>query len=333
MSNYAIKFQPDGVATATTGTLTNVKNATALGFTLSLKGERLTGQTLTNPKPVCEAAAGYLNIYIRMTTSGRFTMAVASAVDAETQHEFSSDLADAAIVATDYYTIRAWWDAGQATNKQGIELWDKNGTLVASGYASVNTPIANGTFGDVTFNKTAGQGINNSGNALTVDWLAVWGAMPPAGAPTMPSVGATNLLRLYPCDDGPGSSTIAESVDNVTGVATIAGVEGTNYSWIAITSPADHGTVTLTPASLLNGGSATAAVQWYDALNNPIPDPGTVWSVDSDSLGATINAATGAITTVGAGTATIRATTGAVSATATLTIRPTIVFAETIGVS
>ena len=333
MSNYAVKFNADGIATATTGALTDVKSATALGITLSLKGDKLTGETVTTQHPICELAAGYLNIYIRMTTSGNFTLAVASAVDSEVLHELSSPVANSSITTTDYYTIKAWWDAGQVTNKQGIELYNKSGTLVASGYASVNTAITNGSFGDVTFNKSAGQGINSSGNALTLDWLAVWNAMPPAGAPTQPTVPTTNLIRLYLCDDGPGHSTIAESVDNVTGVATIAGTENTNYSWIAITSPADHGTVTLSASSVLNGVNPTASVQWYDAANNPIADPGTVWSVDADSSACTINASTGAITSVAAGTATIRATTGSVSATAVLTVRPTIVFAETVGVA
>lgn len=330
MSNFAVDFPADGVTYGGVGesvALADIKAATALGITMRVRGDRFVSQTTTIHKAIAELAAGYLNIYIRGFVAGTsFTLSVASAVDSETLHDLSAAINNSTIDTTRYYTIKAWWDASQATNKQGIELYDDTGTLIGSGYASVNTAIANGSFGDIRINKTAGTGVNNEGGPLVCDWFAAWSGMPPAGAPTEPTVGTTGLLRLYSFPEGSGTTT-AESVDNATGQMTLNGTP----SWVTVSSAADHGTVTLTPSTIAYNGSGTATVQWYDVANNPIPDPGTTWSVVGS--GATINAASGAYVGAGAGTATIRATAGAAHADATLILTRRLTITGTMTVS
>ena len=330
MSIFAVDFPADGVTYGGVGesvALADIKAATALGITMSVRGDRFVSQTTSVRKSIAELAAGYLNIYIRGDTPGTaFMLEVASAVDGETAHDLSGVITNATIDTTKYYGLKAWWDASQVTNKQGIEIYDDTGTLIGSGYASVNTAIANGSFGDIRINKTAGQGVNAEGGPLVVDWFAAWSGMPPAGAPTLPTVPTTGLLRLYPFPEGSGTTT-AESVDNATGQMTLNGTP----SWVTISSPADHGTVTLSANPIAEGGGGTATIQWYDALNNPIADPGTTWSTVGN--GATINAATGAYVWAGGGTVTIRATAGSVHADATLTLTRRLTITGTMTVS
>lgn len=119
-------------------------------------------------------------------------------------------------------------------------------------------------------------------------------------------------------DEGTGTS--------VSPSGTISG----SYTWVSL-ALADHGVVTITPNTALNGSGTTpvATVDWKDSSNvSLVPQPATTWSVLTDSAAVTINAS-GNITLVAPGTATIRATTGAVHADADITVRPDRVFSLT----
>ena len=214
---------------------------------------------------------------------------------------------------TAYYELEFLVDPAAAT-RAVCTLYDVDGATVLA------TAGANGNITADPLPTGAGVGAVHMpgtfvGSALseTIDWIKLGDA-------------AANIMFDAEFNEGAGTST-SDSVGLTTGTLT-AGV-----TWVPLANPPDHGTVTLSSANVLNGAAPTASVQWYDAANNPIADPGTTWSVEPDSTGATINPSTGAITTVAAGTATIKAAVGAVSATAVLTIRPTIVFAETVGVA
>ena len=119
-------------------------------------------------------------------------------------------------------------------------------------------------------------------------------------------------LSVFDSELEEGSGTSVSPSGTITGT----------FSWEGGAADPDHGVVTLTPSSTpLNGGSSTATVDWQDAGNASLsPQPATTWSVDPDSQAVTIDSSTGEITVVAAGTATIRATSGAVDATADITV-------------
>jgi len=188
-----------------------------------------------------------------------------------------------------------------ASPRCSATLYDTDGTTVLATNSnngnSNSTALPTGTnYGKVSVGYVGDIGI---GKQIIIDYLKI-------GDPT-----PTRFDAEF--DEGTGSSTI-DSVGGPTGTIT-----GT-HSWIALPNPPDHGTVTLTPSTIAWNGTGLATVQWYDASNNPVADPGTTWSTIGGAQGATINSSTGAFTGKGAGTCPIRAAYGAIHADAVLTL-------------
>lgn len=184
---------------------------------------------------------------------------------------------------------------------------DLGGTAVASWKTFGTLPVLNTTSTVGCRRLNVGQ-TGFTSMAGTYDWA---------------KIGQDNTFGFEnaPLEEGSGTA--------VTPSGTITG----SFQWVNPAAGPDHGVVTITPPSVLNGEGAVAVAQWFDASNNLLsPQPSTGWQVNGDSHAATIDAS-GNITSVAAGTATIRAAAGATTATADVTVRPTIVFAETVSVA
>lgn len=146
--------------------------------------------------------------------------------------------------------------------------------------------------------------------------------------------GAVGQQRTFDFAKAGNDSSVSYFTANLeegtgTSVSPSGTISGT-YSWLGGAAP-DHGIVTITPNTALNGSGATpvATVDWKDAGGTSlVPQPSTAWTVDSDSDAVTIDAS-GNITLHYPGTATVRATSGSVSASADITVRPDRVFSLT----
>lgn len=320
MSNFALQINATSGVTFTNSAALEADTKVYGRFRILGAFLKDQGNNATNPIfMLWDGTTRKLGVYCHHLFGGsgiNFVSSAAGWSDSGRILDFSS--IQASLSDTTYYEIEFLVDPAAAT-RATVTLYATDGTTVLA-TASANGNITSSalpTSAGVGAVQVASGGWQGSQLAMTLDWLKL-------------GTDAATIQFDAEFNEGAGTST-ADAVGSTTG--TIAGAAGTDFAWVPLANPPDHGTVTLSSSNVLNGASPTASIQWYDAANNPIADPGTTWSVNSDSLACTINSSTGVITTVAAGTATIKAAAGAVSATAVLTVRPTIVFAQHVSVS
>ena len=140
-----------------------------------------------------------------------------------------------------------------------------------------------------------------SGNALTgrtTSWTS--------SASTIASISAAGLVTAV----APGSATMTATIDGVTGTAAVT------------VTPVPVASVTLSPTtiSVVAGASITLTAETRDASGTALPGRSISWSTSAPAV-ATVSA-TGVVTGVAAGSATITATSEGKSATATVTVTP-----------
>ncbi len=108
-----------------------------------------------------------------------------------------------------------------------------------------------------------------------------------------------------------GTATISAVSEGKTGSASLT-VQST-------TTPIASVTVTLASASLLVGQTTQATPIMKDASGNPVSGAAVTWKMSSGGTYASVSSS-GVVTAIGAGQATVTATSGSVSGSATLTV-------------
>ena len=161
------------------------------------------------------------------------------------------------------------------------------------------------------------------------------------GAPdplVIPNVGetaqATNAVLYATGDTIPGLDGTWSSLDPAimtvtpTGLATAVAIGQTDFEVVfetltdtvtAIVSSIDNGTVTPASSTIFRGDTQSFGVVWRDVRGNVLTNRAEVWSV-SDAGVASIDPATGALTTITPGVITVTATAEGVSTSTELTI-------------
>ncbi|MEX2527096.1 MAG: Ig-like domain-containing protein [Gemmatimonadota bacterium] len=154
------------------------------------------------------------------------------------------------------------------------------------------------------------------------------------------ALGATQQIAAAVLDESgqpiPGATVVWASADaavatvSETGLITAVGegatmvsaTSGSLSAEVTVTVKQAPANVSVTPVSseLLPGASVTLAASVADANGNAIPSPPTVGWSTSDAAVATVDQATGVVTAVAEGSATITATSGGASGTAGVTV-------------
>ena len=106
---------------------------------------------------------------------------------------------------------------------------------------------------------------------------------------------------------GPGSAKISATVDGVSGSATVS----------VINEPV--ASVSVAPVSVVVGSRAQLVAKVYDASQNELSGRAVTWSMPNNSV-ASINASTGEVTGLAAGTVTATATSEGKQGSATVTV-------------
>lgn len=154
----------------------------------------------------------------------------------------------------------------------------------------------------------ANAGTGDTTQAGHIKWAVLSGAVSTVlqYAVTVPSVasGVANFSGEFAFDS------------NLTPVATLGATSVTVQAAVLTTLNAAP-----TAASLVPTQTTTFTASGLDQLGNPIATGAVIWT-SSDPLVGTINPATGVFTAVGAGTAVVTGTSGAVSGTATVSVGP-----------
>ena len=132
----------------------------------------------------------------------------------------------------------------------------------------------------------------------------VWSSSDRAVATVNAATGAVTAVA-------PGTANIIATSEGITGQATLT----------VTPVPVASVTVILAASSIIAGTSTTAAAETRDASNNVLAGRAIVWS-SSDPAVATVDAATGAVTAVAPGTASIIATSEGIAGQASLTVNP-----------
>lgn len=206
----------------------------------------------------------------------------------------------------------------------GVASVDPSGMVTAHAAGSaVITAASQGASGSATITVdpipagvtvTPGSlGLNHVGATGTLQAVVVDAGG--TGIPGAPLVWSSSLPGVVSVD-GSGLVT-AHAVGTATVTATSGSVAGT--ATVAVTQLANGVTITPSTLSLLYlGTTGTLSAQVLDAGGNPVPDAGVGWT-SSDPGVASVNA-TGLVTAVSQGTATISATAGSASGTATVDV-------------
>lgn len=225
---------------AETSTFPAIDATSAIGLTGKIKGDRL--KTPGNNAAlgcILEGKAGH----IAFNASDGGTANLLLDNDTIVSPTVTASIAKASIDATKWYTYRVWHDTAQATNKQGVELYDDTGTLIASAYGSDTNAIpASPGFPYLRINNAGGTAV---AIAQEHDWIAVWGGMPPAGAPTEPASGASGLVEVFPLNEGSGSTITGTKTSEVLAITDGAG----GHTWTNL-----GGSTILRPPPMLAGG-------------------------------------------------------------------------------
>ncbi|HUQ84639.1 MAG TPA: Ig-like domain-containing protein [Gemmatimonadaceae bacterium] len=158
-----------------------------------------------------------------------------------------------------------------------------------------------------------------AGNALTgrtIQWSSV--------DPTLATVSSSGVITAIAA----GSVTIVATSEGITGASTLSVTS-------AAPAPIAAVSVTVSPSTVVAGGTSQATVRLTDAAGNVLTGRTIAWSSSMPSL-ATINAS-GTLTAIAAGTSTISATsegkTGANTLTVTAPVLPPTVASVTVTVN
>lgn len=183
-----------------------------------------------------------------------------------------------------------------------------NGSVTGSATVSVVTPVSTITVAPSTANLLIGDtrqfaavGRDDVGNVLpgrVYTWIS--------SAPSVATVSNLGLVTAV----GAGTATISAWTGGISGTATVTVTVPTPVIASIDVTPS---TATLKPNDLQ---PLTAVAK--DAAGVVIPNPSFVWS--SGATGVATVSATGAVTAIAAGTATIRASSAGVDGTATITV-------------
>lgn len=227
MSNFALSFASTAYAiTPQTGQLP-IENATAIGITARIRGDRLIDPTtLSDAAAFMEVAAGKLRALIYDDTAGGVALALTAAgINNISTPIVSSSFAKSSLSSSAYYRLKFWWDTANAS-KQGLELYNDAGTsLIASTGSNTTALGVFAGFGDVAINYD-GAG-TPGGPPCVFDWLGIYSAAPPAGSPAEPTNADANLLERWAFNEGSG--TTATGAPNGY-VATVSGTA----TWISL---------------------------------------------------------------------------------------------------
>ena len=210
------------------------------------------------------------------------------------------------------------------------------GTISSSGLFVAGTVI--GTFAN-TVTATSG-GLSGTATVIVTTSGAVASTTVTPHLDTLTAIGATFALAAHAKDgsNNPVTGTFiwvsrTPAVDSVT-VAGVVIAKTNGSSWIVATEAGGTkdsalivvqqrlATINATPAtrSIYLGASYTFTANAVDGLNVPlVTQPAITWSVQSSSI-ASVNASTGVATGVGLGSTQVKATSGAVTGVAVLTV-------------
>ncbi|HSA55674.1 MAG TPA: Ig-like domain-containing protein [Gemmatimonadaceae bacterium] len=135
---------------------------------------------------------------------------------------------------------------------------------------------------------------DSSGAAITGSALGARTASWASGDPSVASVGTAGLVTAV----APGTALITATVDGTVGSASVTVTGNTVVASVTVTAPAD---------SIIGTGPLQLTATLRDAANTVVTGPAVSWS-SSDAAVATVGPASGLVTGVTAGTATITAT-------------------------
>jgi len=222
-ANYAISFSASAYSRLGDegSPITDLKNATALGCTMRIRGDRL--KNGVGDQPFMQLCAGYLELHTNGTSGNVFFTMLGVGL---TQGSTDPPVAQTSIDDVGYYTIRAWRD-NAASPTFAIEIFKPDDTLWDSATASPVATITNGVYGDFSLNFSGGNGA--SADPLVCDWAAAWDRIPPGqgSAPSEPTGVEAGLLHWHKWDENGG--TIGDDQQS----ATDAVLTGT-YAWILL---------------------------------------------------------------------------------------------------
>lgn len=174
-------------------------------------------------------------------------------------------------------------------------------TVTAASGASVAIALSKTTLaiGDVAFATTT---IRDANGNIIYPFFMTFSSSNPAVATVSAGGQVTGV--------SPGTAQITVSYNGMSASATVT-VAGSGIASV---------TITLTPTTLAKGAMGQAIATFRDANGNVVANPGVTWTSSNPAIAPI--AATGIVVGQSAGTVTITANGGGVTATTTLTVTP-----------
>ncbi|MEZ4586983.1 MAG: hypothetical protein R2909_11320 [Gemmatimonadales bacterium] len=210
--------------------------------------------------------------------------------------------------------------AGQFTNTVRACSTAACGTGSVAGFASVAvspgplatltiapTPVTVGTGASQSFTLT---GRDAGGNPIAAPGTPTWSVLPGHAGGTILATG----VYAAPAAVGPGFDSVRVAIGAVTGFARVNLVASGALASIVVTP---------NPVSVVAGATQQFVAVGYDGSGVPVPTPGRTWSLVPPAGVGTIGAATGlftAGTTQGSFQNAVRATSGAITGYASVTV-------------
>jgi uncharacterized protein YjdB len=306
LTGRTVSWSSSNPAVATVGFATGAVAAVAPGTTsISATIDGVIGSaslTVTQvPVATVSVSLGTSSLFVGQTTQATATPkdAQGNVLSGRTVSAWtSSNTAIATVSASGVVTATA---AGTTTISATID-----GVVGSAGVTVTVVPVATVTVSLGTSNLVVGQTTQATatpkdaqGNVLTgrpVTW-----STSNAAVATVSTSGVVTAIAA-------GTATISATVSSVVGSAAVT-----------VTAPVVAAVgVTVTPSSIVVGQTSQATAVVVDASGNVIPGAFVTWS-SSNSVVATVSA-TGVVTGVSAGTATISATSGGKTGTAVITV-------------
>jgi uncharacterized protein YjdB len=295
-----------GVATVSsfTGLVTGVSAGTAIIFATS---EGITGQTTVTVAGGGTVTSIQVSLVSSNIQSGTTTQANATLRDAGNNIisgpvTWSSSASSIASVNASTGVVSGL-AAGNATitATSGSVQGQATVTITTTPVASVTAVLAPASITVGNTSTGTATTFDAGGNVLT-GRVVVWSSTNTSVATVNSSTGIVTAVAI-------GTATIRATSESRIGSATIT---------VGVT-PVAQVSVTLGASTVAPGGSTTATAVTRDAQNNILTGRTVTWS-SSNTARATVNATTGVVTAVSAGTVNIIGTSEGIQGTATLTV-------------